>query len=68
MTGVLGKKSAAAAMPPEELTSPSPSPMPLEIEETEQAKKQARGRKRGRASTILAGRLMSEKGKKLLGE
>lgn len=47
---------------------PPPSPMPLEREEMEGAKQRVRRRKKGRASTILAGRLMSERGKKLLGE
>jgi len=52
------------ALPPE----PSPAPMPLVMEETEEAKRRVKKRRRGRASTILAGRLVSEHGKKLLGE
>lgn len=49
---------------------PDPTPTPLEPREIEQAKKQVRigQRRKGRASTILAGRLMSEHGKVLLGE
>lgn len=49
----------------------APAPMPQAIEESEEAKKQIRQRYKGMAgqdSTILAGRLMSEKGKSLLGE
>jgi len=53
------------SLPP---TQVSPAAMPLELEETKEAKKYARGHKRGRPSTILAGRLMSEHGKMLLGE
>jgi hypothetical protein len=49
---------------------PPPAPMPLEIEEAEAAKRKARkgAQGRGRPSTILAGRLVSERGKRLLGE
>jgi len=55
-------------MPARRPIPPSPAAMPLELEETEEAKRRARGRKRGRPSTILAGRLMSRHGKMLLGE
>jgi len=50
---------------------PAPAPMPQAVEETEEAKNVIKKRYRGRSgqeSTILAGRLMSEKGKTLLGE
>lgn len=60
--GADGKKVAP------EPTLPPPSPVVMEIEETEEAKRRVRGRKRGRPSTILAGRLTSEHGKVLLGE
>lgn len=42
---------------------PSPAPTILAAEETAGAKEQVRGRRRGRPSTILAGRLMSQLGK-----
>lgn len=50
---------------------PPPAPMPLPEMETEEAKKRVRQRYRGaygRENTILAGQLMSERGKTLLGE
>jgi len=51
------KKTANILVPP----SPDPSPEPMELPEMEEAKKKARRRakKKGRASTILAGRMMS---------
>lgn len=61
MTGSRGKVPS--------LPQPPPLPTPLEMsEETEEAKRRARARRKGRPSTILAGRLMSEHGKRLLGE
>jgi len=66
MSGIFGSKKPRIPTPPPE---PSPAPMPLTLEETEEAKRRAGGtRRRGRASTILAGRLMSKQGKTLLGE
>lgn len=60
MTGGGGRRPKL----PEE---PSPSPMPMELPEMEEAKKRVRRRakKKGRASTILAGRMMSERGTEL---
>jgi len=56
---------------PDAVKPPAPAPMPQAVEETEEAKNAIKKRYRGRSgqeSTILAGRLMSEKGKTLLGE
>ena len=53
---------------PKPRSVPDPTPMPLEFEEMEGAKAKVRGRQKGRPSTILAGRLMSQRGKTLLGE
>lgn len=65
----LRKPGVAPSLPPsDDALSPSPSPMPLVMEETEAAKMKVRKRRKGRASTILAGRLMSEQGKMVLGE
>lgn len=50
---------------------PDLSPKPMEIEEIEEAKKKVKKGRRGRLSTILASRLMSQRGgilKKDLGE
>jgi len=58
-------KRRRPSLPP---AAPDPTPTPLDLVETEEAKKKARGRKKGRPSTILAGRLVSEHGKMLLGE
>lgn len=49
---------------PEPLPEPEPAPMPVEAMEMEEAKKGVRKRAKraaGRASTILAGRMMSER-------
>ena len=61
-----GKKKQGAEPP-----LPAPAPEPTVLKETEEAKGRARGqagRRKGRPSTVLAGRLMSERGKMLLGE
>lgn len=63
-----GRRGQGKRKQPEPIPLPSPSPMPLVLEETEEAKRQVRGRKRGRPSTILAGRLTSNQGKTVLGE
>ena len=56
--GANGKKAL-----PKPIT-PSPSPVPMELPEIEEAKRKVRGRakKKGRAATILAGRMMAERG------
>jgi len=46
---------------------PPPSPTPMVQEEVEEAKRLVRKKPRGRAATILAGRLMSEHGRAMLG-
>ena len=54
----------------EQLPDPAPSPEPMALEEMGKAKTKVRTgqRRKGRPSTILAGRLTSQRGKKLLGE
>jgi len=47
---------------------PSPVPTPMMLREVGEAERQTRRRGRGRPATILAGRLMSQYGKRLLGE
>ena len=41
---------------------PSPQPMPIAGREEDEAKKKIRARRGGRASTILAGKMMSQTG------
>lgn len=63
----LGGKAPKQSYPPSEvepIASPSPSPMPVEAEVMSEAKKGVRLREKrakGRASTILASRLMQKR-------
>ena len=52
------------------MPDPAPSPEPMALEEMGKAKAKGRTgqRRKGRPSTILAGRLTSQRGKTLLGE
>jgi len=55
-----GSKRPKIQTPPE----PDPTPMPIEGKEEEEAKKKVRKRAKrgGRKSTILAGRMMAQRG------